>query len=211
MVQFLLSSAIVFLGAYILGSIPFGYLIGRFNGIDIRKFGSHNIGATNVTRVLGALYGRFCFFLDFMKGLLAVLVVGESMGARMAVGPGWGGVIAAAAVVIGHMYPVWLGFRGGKGVSTSIGALLALAFWPILLSLAVWYAAYRKTLIVSIASLASAVAAPILAIVMRFTKLEHVHWPTIAIMFFISGLVVWRHRENIVRLYRGEENAFKKK
>lgn len=210
MSQFLLSAIIVFLIAYLIGSIPFGLLIGKINGIDIRKYGSRNIGATNVTRVLGSGWGRVCFFLDFLKGLIAVAMVGEHYCGGMAVGPGWGGIVAAAGVVIGHMYPFWLGFKGGKGVSTSIGAIVALAFWPVIIALAVWYITYKKTLIVSIASLATATATPVVAIILKLTGVISVSWPAILLMFVLCALIFWRHRENIARLYRGEENAFKK-
>ena len=122
---------------YLAGSIPFGYLIGRLNGIDIRKHGSHNIGATNVTRVLGAAYGRICFVLDFLKGALPVLLIGSRIGLGSPIGQGWSAVLVAAGCILGHMYPCWLNFKGGKGVATSIGALITLAFWPVVIALVV--------------------------------------------------------------------------
>ena len=212
MSAFLLSGAVIFLLAYLLGSIPFGYLVGRFNGIDIRKFGSKNIGATNVTRVLGKGCGRICFAGDFLKGVLAVFLVGFAIGGRMplGVGTGWGGLIAAGACIVGHMYPFWLDFKGGKGVATSIGALAALAFLPLLIAVAVWYLLFKVTRIVSVASLGMALAAPLSAVILKVTGHSAVSWHTIALMSGIGAMIFWRHRENIVRLIQGKENAFRK-
>src|SRR5262245_37393383 len=120
--------AVLLVGSYLLGSIPFGYLAGRFVGIDIRKAGSGNVGATNVLRVLGKGYGYSVFALDFLKGFGAVKI-------SMLMAPGrplaWNspeivGIFAAVSSVLGHLYPPWLKFNGGKGVATSAGALLAL-------------------------------------------------------------------------------------
>src|ERR1041385_8394048 len=121
----MLTLAVAVLGGYLLGAIPFGYLIAKIRGIDIRKAGSGNIGATNVVRVLGKQYGYLVFGLDFLKGFGAVKI---SMSMATAVQPEWGspetfGIFAAVAAVIGHSFPVWLKFRGGKGVATSAGAL----------------------------------------------------------------------------------------
>ena len=101
--------------SYLAGSIPFGYLIGRWNGKDIRTLGSGNIGATNVTRVIGKGWGRLCFALDFLKGFLPVLTV------KLLTGSTLYAAIAVFCTVIGHMLPVWLKFKGGKGVSTAAG------------------------------------------------------------------------------------------
>ena len=209
--MFFYASAIVFLVAYLMGSIPFGFLICMYNGVDIRTKGSHNIGATNVTRVMGSTYGRLCFALDFLKGLFAVVCVGGPLGRALGVGTDWGCIVGAAAAVVGHIYPFWLGFKGGKGVATSIGVLFGLAIWPVIIALLVWYAVYRKTLIVSVASLATAAAAPLAAVLVRWLGIERISWHAILLMFILGGLIWWRHRENIVRLIHGEENAFRKK
>ena len=121
--------------SYLIGSIPFGYLIGRFNGLDIRRHGSRNIGATNVRRVLGRDWGVVCFILDFLKGLLPVILFGQFLGAQTAVGVGWGEMFAVAGTIGGHIFPFTLNFKGGKGVATSLGAILAVAFWPVLIEL----------------------------------------------------------------------------
>src|SRR5437870_309761 len=119
---------LVLVASYLLGSIPFGYLAGRTAGIDIRQAGSCNIGATNVVRVLGKRYGYPVFVFDFLKGFGAVKL---SMLLATRPLPGWNspevfGIIAAASSVVGHCYPLWLRFKGGKGVATSAGALFAL-------------------------------------------------------------------------------------
>ena len=179
---------------YLAGSIPFGYLIGRLNGIDIRKHGSHNIGATNVTRVLGAAYGRICFVLDFLKGALPVLLIGSRIGLGSPIGQGWSAVLVAAGCILGHMYPCWLNFKGGKGVATSIGALITLAFWPVVIALVVWYLVFLKTKIVSIASLATAATTPIAALVLTLLGWAHTHWTVILLMFGVAAFIFWRHR-----------------
>src|SRR5919109_542102 len=117
--------AVVLAGSYLLGSVPFGYLAGKIRGIDIRTIGSGNVGATNVLRVLGKAYGYAVFILDFLKGLGAVKI---SMWVAMLAHPDRGspevfGIVAAAGSVIGHCFPLWLKFNGGKGVATSAGAL----------------------------------------------------------------------------------------
>src|SRR5438046_6778098 len=124
----MLTFAFVLVGSYLLGSIPFGCLAGRIRGIDIRKIGSGNIGATNVVRVLGKRYGYPVFVLDFLKGFGAVKI---SMSIATDARPEWGspeifGILAAVASVIGHSFPLWLKFRGGKGVATAAGALFGL-------------------------------------------------------------------------------------
>src|SRR5213080_3765136 len=136
----MLTLAIVVIGCYLLGSVPFGYLAGRLKGIDIRKAGSGNIGATNVVRVLGKRYGYPVFVLDFLKGFGAVKI---SMSIATDVRPEWGspeifGILAAVASVIGHSFPLWLKFRGGKGVATAAGALFGLVPLATLIAVVIW-------------------------------------------------------------------------
>src|SRR5438094_10481574 len=138
--RLMLTLAFVLVASYLLGSIPFGYLAGRIAGIDIRQAGSGNVGATNVVRVLGKRYGYPVFALDVLKGFGAVKI---SM--LMAPGrpPEWNspeifGILAAVSSVLGHLYPPWLKFNGGKGVATSAGALLALTPVATLIGVAIW-------------------------------------------------------------------------
>src|SRR5256885_8143779 len=154
--------AFALIGSYLLGSIPFGCLAGRIRGIDIRKVGSGNIGATNVVRVLGKRYGYPVFVLDFLKGFGAVkfsmlLATGPPPAFNL---PEVFGIIAAACSVVGHIYPLWLRFKGGKGVATSAGALLALTALGGLIALATWIAIFWLTRYVSVASLTAAATPP---------------------------------------------------
>ena len=202
----------VLLVSYLIGSIPWGYIIGRANGIDIRKHGSHNIGATNVTRVLGAVPGRLCFVLDFLKGWFPVVFFGSArIASRLALSQGWCMLLAAAAAVLGHVFPVWLLFRGGKGVATSIGACLAMAFWPVVIGALAWFIVYKKTLVVAIASLTLAMVTPLSALILRLAGLSDLSWQAVVLMFLLGVLIILRHHKNIRRLLKGEENSFKKK
>jgi len=132
-----LKIALTVLGSYLLGSIPWGFLIGKVNGVDVRKEGSKNIGATNVTRCVGKMAGKLCFFLDFFKGVIPVLAAQYIFRADKNI---FEYVVIAAlfASVIGHMFPVFLKFHGGKGVSTAAGAVMALAPYPLIIALLVW-------------------------------------------------------------------------
>src|ERR1700756_2282978 len=161
--------AVLLVGSYLLGSVPFGYLAGRLLGIDIRQAGSGNVGATNVVRVLGKRYGYPVFAFDFLKGFVAVQIA-------MLIAPGrppeWNspeifGILAAISSVLGHLYPPWLKFKGGKGVATSAGALLALTPVATLIGVAIWIVLFWLTGYVSLASMAAAIILPIVILVMR--------------------------------------------
>ena len=118
--------------AYLIGAIPFGFLIGKLNGVDIRKVGSGNIGATNVTRSVGKTAGKICFGCDFLKGLLPVLLTGLFLPQYP-----WLTLAVGLATLLGHIFPVYLKFKGGKGVATAAGVAMAMAPWPLLIGLAV--------------------------------------------------------------------------
>ena len=153
----------IVLGSYLLGSIPFGYIAGKIRGIDIREIGSGNIGATNVMRVLGKRYGYSVFVLDFLKGFGAVKI---SMSIATDARPDWGspeifGILAAIASVIGHSFPLWLKFRGGKGVATAVGALFGLMPIAALIAIIIWISIFWFTRYVSLASVVAAVALPL--------------------------------------------------
>ena len=145
--------------AYLIGSIPFGLLIGKLNGKDIRKEGSCNIGATNVTRVVGKWWGKLCFLCDFLKGLLPALLTLW----YLENGGGWLTAAAAVTAVLGHVFPIYLGFKGGKGVSTAAGAAMALCPLAVVIAGAVWVALFFLSRYVSLASLAAALALPVSA------------------------------------------------
>jgi glycerol-3-phosphate acyltransferase PlsY len=204
--------AAVLIGSYLLGSIPFGYLAGRLVGIDIRKVGSGNVGATNVVRVLGKRYGYPVFALDFLKGFGAVKI---SM--LMAPGrpPDWNspeifGILAAMCSVLGHLYPPWLKFNGGKGVATSAGALLALAPVATLIGIAIWVVMFWLTRYVSLASITAAVVLPIVILVVRSHDQNNGR-PLVYSSVCVAAVVIWRHRSNLSRLIRGTEPRFTRK
>jgi acyl phosphate:glycerol-3-phosphate acyltransferase len=198
--------------SYLLGSIPAGYLVGRMAGIDIRKAGSGNIGATNVTRVLGKRYGYPVFAMDFVKGLAAVIL---SILIAKHTHPGWSspdlfGITAAVSSVIGHSFPVWLRFKGGKGVATSAGALFGLMPFAALVGALIWFVTFKLTRYVSVASITAAVTLPIIIFVM--TSLNPTHRKGLFYSSIcLAGVVVLRHRSNLVGLMRGTEPRFQKR
>ena len=204
--------AVFLLGSYLLGSIPFGYLAGRLQGIDIRQAGSCNVGATNVVRVLGKGYGYPVFALDCSKGFAAVKI---SM--LMATGrpPEWNspeifGILAAMCSVLGHLYPPWLKFKGGKGVATSAGALLALTPVATLIGVAIWIIVFWLTRYVSLASITAAVVLPIVILVVSSPD-QNKRKPLVYSSVCVAAVVVWRHRSNLSRLIRGTEPRFTRK
>ena len=208
----LLTFVLVFVESYLLGSIPFGYLAGRIAGIDIRKAGSGNIGATNVLRVLGKRYGYPVFVLDFLKGLGAVRI---AMAIAMAVrpestSPQVVGVLAAVSAVIGHSFPIWLKFRGGKGVATSAGALFGLMPLAMVIGGTIWILTFLLTRYVSAASVTTAVALPfVIAIItwLNQTDGKALFYSSLC----ISAVIIWRHHSNLSRLVRGTEPRFTRK
>jgi len=185
----ILAAAII---AYLLGSIPFGLVLTRLGGHgDIRQIGSGNIGATNVLRTGNKSLAALTLVLDVIKGVAAVLI-----GALWGPGPA---LAAAGAVILGHMFPVWLGFRGGKGVATALGVLLALA-WPVGVAAALlWLATAVVFRYASLAALVGAVAAAILAVLFADRG-------TAWLIAFIALLVIMRHHDNIRRLLAGTES-----
>jgi glycerol-3-phosphate acyltransferase PlsY len=204
--------AVLLVGSYLVGSIPFGYLAGRIVGIDIRQAGSGNIGATNVVRVLGKGYGYPVFALDVLKGFGAVKI---SM--LMAPGrpPEWNspeifGILAAISSVLGHLYPPWLKFKGGKGVATSAGALLALTPIATVIGVAIWIIVFWLTRYVSLASIIAAVVLPIVILVFN-SQDQNKGKPLFYSSACVAGVVIWRHRSNLSRLIRGTEPRFTRK
>ena len=208
----MLTFAFVVIGSYLLGSIPVGYFAGRIAGIDIRTCGSGNVGATNVIRTLGKGYGYPVFAFDFLKGFGAVKM-SIWIAARMQSEwnpPEMFGIVAAISSVIGHSFPVWLRFKGGKGVATSAGALLGLAPVAALVGVAIWLLIFWLTRYVSVASIVAAAALPLVILVT--TKLSRT---TGKLLFYssvcLAAVVIWRHRSNLSRLIRGTEPRFNRK
>ena len=193
----MLIDTILTLAAYLLGSVPFGYIISRYMfGLDIQKVGSGNIGATNVFRNLGWRAGLLTAAGDLGKGMLPVLLA-RFLGA----GPFWTAVVGLAAV-LGHCFPLFLRFRGGKGVSTTVAALLVIEPYGFLIFGVLWLAVAFSTGRISLASLGAAAGTPVLLIVLGPAPpgLLFFSWAAAVIIFL-------RHHENVERLLRGDEPA----
>lgn len=191
---------------YLLGSIPFGLLVGKVRGVDIRQHGSGNIGATNVVRVLGKKWGILVFVLDALKGLMAVVVAMELAGGRGSASAGVVGIAAALACVLGHNFPVWLKFKGGKGVATTAGVLVGLLPWSALIAFLSWVVVFYSTRYVSVASMVAAVVIPVSVWVLE-RQATPLFWFSVVVA--VLGLV--RHRSNFKRLLEGTEPRFQKK
>jgi glycerol-3-phosphate acyltransferase PlsY len=212
--------------SYLLGSIPFGYLLVRtFRGTDIRQAGSGNIGATNVARTSPGL-GIATLLLDALKGLAAVLVAIAIVRSRlpwasqsfwhmalsavsMPAVVYWHAIVAAVFAVVGHVFPVWLKFRGGKGVATGLGSFVLLAPKAILVMIGIFIAVVLLFRYVSLGSILAVLMFPLLAWIFREYRLPN----ALMLIAATSVLIVWKHRENIVRLFNGTENrlSFKRK
>ena len=201
---------LIAVASYLLGSIPFGFIAGRICGIDIRTKGSGNIGATNVLRVLGKKWGYAVFLLDFVKGLLPVLLAlawGRSIGVNPTSAPG---ALAALCALLGHSFPVWLGFKGGKGIASSAGVIIGLfGIGAFLFCLGSWLLFFSVTRYVSVASIAAAIAVPLSVSVLYF--MHRSDWLTFLVACLMCVLAIWRHLSNINRLRAGTEPRFEKK
>ncbi|HEB50562.1 MAG TPA: glycerol-3-phosphate 1-O-acyltransferase [Desulfobulbus sp.] len=197
------TSLISILFSYLLGAIPFGLLLSRGTGVDIRKQGSGNIGATNVARLLGRKLGILTLLLDVLKGFVPIWLAGRFL----VTDPHHNLVVAlcGAATVLGHMFPVYLGFRGGKGVATGLGVFLYLEPLAVLYSLLVFVTAVVLSGFVSLGSLLAALSFPLWLYLLG----------TPAWTLWLAGFVVimiWiKHHENIRRLLNGTEKSWKKK
>lgn len=184
---------IIALISYFVGSIPFSYLIPKYlSKVDIRQVGSGNTGTTNVVRTLGLKVGILAFIGDFLKGLLPTLAGYMLLGAI-------GGIIGGSFAVIGHCYPVWLKFKGGKGIATSAGVLVVLMPKIFIILLTIQFIIIFITKYMSLASITSAVLLPVFCMIFAV--------PTEVIIFAagLGAFVIYRHRSNLMRLIRGEE------
>jgi acyl phosphate:glycerol-3-phosphate acyltransferase len=182
--------------AYLLGSVPSGYLLGKSAGVDVRKFGSGNIGATNVARAIGKRKGMVTLIADATKGFVPVMI-----GVKLDLAPAGLAFIAAAAF-IGHIYPVFLKFHGGKGVATALGTLLALAPLAVFALLALFATVFLTSRIVSLSAMVAALAAPL--ILWLFYQPPAI----VALGFFYAAVIMLRHQDNIARLRAGTEPRF---
>ncbi|MBI4420535.1 MAG: glycerol-3-phosphate 1-O-acyltransferase PlsY [Gemmatimonadetes bacterium] len=194
-----MSLALVLLGSYLLGSIPTSFLVGRLlGGIDLREHGSRNLGATNVYRVMGPWYAIPVGLFDVAKGTIAVLALAPLAGRQP-----WLPLLAGATAVLGHVFTVFLRFRGGKGVATAAGVLAAVAPLPVAVCAVLWLVAVFATGYVSLGSIVAAVAFPVATwILVRDDPY------TLAAGVVLGGLILYTHRANVRRLLQGTESRF---
>ncbi|MBK1790170.1 glycerol-3-phosphate 1-O-acyltransferase PlsY [Persicirhabdus sediminis] len=227
-------SWIILIASFLLGSIPFGLIIAKSKGINIREHGSGNIGATNVLRVVGKKYGISCFILDFFKGFTPTVIA-----AAVFLIEGEQPLIAIPALesfattytadqrslaqtliiltgllsILGHNYSPWVGFKGGKGIATSAGVLVGLLPWPaITILVLVWVILFFTTKYVSVASIGAAISVPIVCIYGSYAhgKIADGTWniPLFIFALVIAALATWRHKSNIQNLINGTEHRF---
>ena len=195
----------VALVGYVLGSVPFGVIVAKKYGVDIFAVGSGNPGATNVLRSIGKPAGYLVFFLDFLKGLIATtwfMFPGVSFSGDVTLGL-WG----LPGAVLGHTYPIFTGFRGGKGVATTMGGLLGVMPESLVLGLVTWAIIFFSTRYVALASIGFGVSLPVIA----WSAENSGVGGKVVLAFVIMSWIVWRHRSNIIRLQAGTENRFQKK
>ncbi|MEJ6524601.1 MAG: glycerol-3-phosphate 1-O-acyltransferase PlsY [Opitutales bacterium] len=200
----------VALAGYILGSIPFGVLVAKRAGVDIFSVGSGNPGATNVLRSVSKPAGYLVFFMDFLKGLIATtwfLFPWVSFSGDLTLGL-WG----LPGAVLGHTYPIFTRFRGGKGVATTMGGLLGVMPGCLILGLVSWLLIFFSTRYVALASIGFGLSLPVCAIVNAWSNEDSSSVAgKMVLAFVIMSWIVWRHRSNITRLRAGTENRFQKK
>ena len=200
-----LIEAIGLASAYLLGSIPFGLLFARLKGVDIRKVGSGNIGATNVFRSVSKPLGIATFVCDLLKGFVPAMVF-PWLAARAPNQPAFSefGLLCGCAAIAGHNWPVFLQFKGGKGIATSAGVLLGVAPAAVGVGFLAWVVLLLVTRYVSVASIGAAVVVPSSAWILYLNK----GWILPTVLTLLGALAIWRHKGNIQRLIRGTEPRF---
>jgi len=199
--------------AYLVGSIPFGVIVAKSRGVDLLKTGSGNVGATNVARTLGRKWGLLVFLLDMLKGLapmLAAWMIINPAGGFPTVAQQFAWLAVGFAVIAGHVFSIFLGFRGGKGVATALGVVLGV--WPYftlagLAAFGVWIIVLSASRYVSLASIVAAGAFAVLTAAFNPGRLAAL-WPLMSFALAMIALIILRHRSNIVRLLKGTENRF---
>ena len=190
---------------YFLGSINFAVLVAKYKGLDLFSLGSGNPGATNVKRTMGTFWGNTVFFLDFSKGYLAVFLT-ESILVLEGLNYDLLAILGLLGAILGHSFSIFLKFRGGKGVATTMGGLLALMPWVLILGLVAWLIVFFSTRVVAMASIVFAISLPISFYFLH--DLPDVRW---IFCIVLAILIVVRHYSNIQRLLSGKEHDFSKK
>jgi glycerol-3-phosphate acyltransferase PlsY len=203
------------LTAFVVGGIPFGYLVGHLIlKDDIRKHGSGNIGATNVARVIGWKWGSIVLILDAIKGLSPTLAAKMLLSSRPDCSPNFvlfATIATGIAAILGHMYPVWLRLRGGKGVATALGVVLVIAPKASLAALGLFLIVVAITKIVAMASIAASIGFAVTQLtILGPSAFELGKLPLTLFSIIVPGLIVWRHRSNIARMWQGKENKIAK-
>ncbi len=203
MTNFLIFLVFIVLG-YFIGSISFARIVGKYYGLDITKTGSGNPGATNISRSLGRRAGILVFLGDFFKAVivvwLALYAANLSDNVRVYLA-----IFSMLSVILGHTFPIFFKFRGGKGISATMGGLLVLMPSSLIIGMLIWYVIFHSTRFVSLASLFFAFSLPITAFVFGYPSAD------VIFSIFICIIIFWRHRDNIYRLYHGSEYKFSKK
>lgn len=199
------------LGSYLLGSIPSALWVGRLvRRLDIREQGSGNMGAANAVRVLGLPWGVFVGFMDVAKGFVAAYWLGDLLATHLPADADDAGMLCGAIAIIGHLYPLFAGFRGGKGVLTALGIFAALLPFDISVSVAGWVVLFAATRIVSVGSLTAALALTTSVLTRRFLLGHPIADSLVIATLLITVLVFYTHRANIRRLLAGEERRFRR-
>jgi glycerol-3-phosphate acyltransferase PlsY len=208
---------ILIIGAYLLGSIPFGLIIAKAHGKDLRSIGSGNIGATNLSRALGRKWAYLCFLLDVTKGLLPMVVAAGFVSSPPTVAELSLALAVGCAAILGHIFPIYVKFKGGKGVATSFG--VALGFWPYYTICAaaaflIWLVVVLLCRYISLASIIASVAFPVtlVSVIVLTPRWNFANlWPLLIVAVVIPIMVIVRHRENIKRLIAGTETRILQK
>jgi acyl phosphate:glycerol-3-phosphate acyltransferase len=189
--------SLLIVAGYLLGSVPTGYILGKLAGVDVRTVGSGNVGATNVARVVGKRLGLLTLFADVAKGLIPVIVARELEVSLVTV------AAVGFTAFLGHLYPIFLKFRGGKGVATALGVFLGVAPLATLVFILVFAVIVASTRIVSLGSIATALASPSVLWVLGYSTIF------IGMAVMIAAMITMRHRGNIQRLRAGTEPRFR--
>lgn len=186
--------ALLIFTSFLLGSIPFGYILGLLKGVDIRKHGSGNVGATNVARVLGKKYGVIVYILDFLKGFIPAFLALKLFGIDS-----WITVLVGLAAVLGHMFSPFLGFRGGKGVATASGVLFGISPLLALIVFAIWFLTFKRSGYVSLASIVAALSSIFLVGILNYP------FPVKFLVTITAVFILVKHKSNVERLMEGRE------